>query len=300
MKQLREYCLSHHISALWDVPMAAYSSFRIGGRADALLFPETEDALGALLGFLAGAHIPFRVIGNATNLLFSDDGFRGALVTTRRCRAVSVRQDHVRASCGAPVNLLCRAFADASLGGAENLYGIPGTVGGAVRMHAGAFGELISDRLALVSVLDLSVMRHTVLTKEECAFSYRHSIFSDHPELYILSAEFRGIPADGGTIREKMKVALARREAAQPLSLPSVGSTFLRPAGHYAGKLIEEAGLSGARVGDAAVSCKHAGFIVNLGDATAADVLALVALIQTKVKETSGITLIPEMEYIGS
>ncbi len=298
MRKLREFCLERRIAVLWDVPMADYTSFRIGGKVDALLFPDTEAQLVSLLSFLLEARLRFRVIGNATNLLIADDGFRGVLVTTRHMRAVSVSGTTARAACGTPINVFCRALAEFSLSGLEELYGIPGTLGGAVFMNAGAFEHTVSDKLSYVSVLDMKNGKTAVLSRRECDFSYRHSYFSERRHLIILSADFNFQPSACGTVRERMKAVLARRMEKQPTALPSAGSTFLRPEGHYAGKLIEDAGLIGARVGGAAVSVKHAGFIVNLGGATAKDVWDLIAFIRETVFDKFGVTLTPEIEYI--
>lgn len=298
MQKLREFCLKKHIAVLWNVPMSDYTSFRIGGKADALLFPDTESELVLLLSFLLQSDISFRVIGNASNLLVSDKGFRGALITTRHIRSVSVSGTTVRAACGTPINVFCRALAEFSLSGIEDLYGIPGTVGGAVFMNAGAFEHSVADTLSFVSVYNLKTDKTEVFSREGCDFSYRNSIFRQNPHLIILSADFSCIPAPCGHTREKMKHILKLRMEKQPTALPSAGSAFLKPQGNYAGRLIEEAGLVGARVGGAAVSVKHAGFIVNLGGATAADVIDLIEYIKAEVFKQSGILLKPEIEYL--
>lgn len=298
MRKLRDFCLKRHIAVLWDVPMSDYTSFRIGGRADALLFPDTETELVSLLLFLRAETIPFRVIGNATNLLVSDDGYRGALIMTKHIRSVSVSGRTARASCGTPINVLCRTLADFSLGGIEELYGIPGTLGGAVFMNAGAFGRTIADRLSFVSALHIPDGKTMVFSKEECFFSYRSSFFAKNRDYVIMSADFSLTPGRCGAIRDTMKTVLEERMQKQPTALPNAGSVFLKPDGHYAARLIEDAGLVGARIGGAAVSVKHAGFIVNLGGATAKDVLDLINHIKETVQNIFGIELETEIEYI--
>ena len=298
MQKLREFCLKHHLATLWNVPMSDYTSFRIGGMADALLFPDTEAQLVLVLTYLLKTEIPFRVIGNATNLLVSDRGFRGALITTRHIRSVSVSGTTARASCGTPLNVLCRTLADLSLGGLEDLYGIPGTVGGAIYMNAGAFGASVADTLAFVSVLNTETEKTEVVSRKNCDFAYRKSFFQKNKHLVVLSADFSLSPAPCGAIREKMQRILQERMERHPTALPSAGSAFLKPPNGYAGRLIEEAGLVGTRVGGAAISVKHAGFIVNLGGATAQDVLDLMQFVQTKVKQHSGVELVAEIEYI--
>ena len=298
MQKLREFCLDMQMPALWRAPMSDYSTFRIGGCADALVFPDSEEELLRLLVFLKAEGIPFRVLGNASNLLFSDSGFRGALVTTRHVRSVSTLGNTVRAACGTPLNVLCRTMADASLDGLASLYGIPATVGGAVFMNAGAFGSSISDSLDFVTVLDMQSGKTETMPKKDCELGYRSSVFSRRRELVILSATFKAVKGEGERIREKMKAALSARAEGHPTALPSAGSVFKKQEGKSAGAFIEGAGLKGARLGGAAVSDKHAGFIVNLGGATAKDVLSLIALIKERVYEKYGVLLDTEIEYV--
>lgn len=296
-KRLRQFCLERRIAVLWQAPLSDFTSFRIGGPADALLFPDTERALTELLGFLRSENIPHRVIGNGTNLLFSDHGFRGAVISSRHIRDITVTGSTVRASAGVPLGILCRTLADHALDGLAPLYGIPGTVGGAIVMNAGAFGGTIADHLAYVSVCRREG-GVTTLSREELAFSYRYSRLREQKETVLLSAEFVFPHTDSEKIREKMRQVLLERMQKQPTALPCAGSTFLKPREGYAARYIEDAGLSGYRIGGAAVSLKHAGFIVNLGGATAADVLALVAHVQNEVEKHFGITLVPEIEYV--
>ena len=299
-KRLREFCMRERIPALWHAPLADYTSFRIGGPGDAFLLPDTEKSFLSLLRFLKSeGDIPFRVIGNGTNLLFSDDGFRGAVISTRHMRTVSVVGNTVIAASGTPLNVLCRVLADRSLDGFTGLYGIPGTVGGAVCMNAGAFGGTISDFLTFVSVYRLDTGKIHALSKKDLSFSYRHSVLLDKKDAIVLSAEFSFPSGNQLEIREKMRQNLSRRMESQPTALPCAGSAFLRPQEGYAAAYIEKAGLKGLRVGDAAVSLKHAGFIVNLGAATATDVLALMEQIRSEVEKRFGVALVPEIEYIG-
>lgn len=298
MRELREYCLKRQLEALWDAPLAPYSSFRIGGVADVILFPQTEEELVLLLAFLDAEKIRYRVFGRATNLLFPDEGFRGALVTTRHMTSLSVCGETVRASAGTAWNALCRAAAERGLGGAENLYGIPGTVGGAVFMNAGAFGAETGDILSFVSVYDTERQKIIVLPKDKCRFGYRDSLFQHNRHLIVLGADFALSPAPKAQIAEKMREVSTRRAEKQPLRYPSAGSAFQRPQGDYAGRLIALCGLGGFRVGGAAVSRKHVGFIINTGGATASDVLSLLAVVQAKVEEKTGVHLLPEIEYL--
>ncbi|MBE6655371.1 MAG: UDP-N-acetylmuramate dehydrogenase [Ruminococcaceae bacterium] len=297
-KKLREFCLKERLPVLWHAPLSDFTSFRIGGLADAFLLPDTEKALLSILCFLKHEKIPHRIIGNGTNLLFSDDGFRGAIVSTRHVRGVTVVGKTARAAAGTPLNVLCRTLAEHSLDGFSSLYGIPGTVGGAVFMNAGAFNATVSEFLDFVSVYNVATGRTETLSKKEIGFSYRSSIFQARRNIIILSAEFSLPKGEEENIREKMRQNIEKRMEAQPLALPCAGSTFLRPKDGYAAAWIEKAGLKGARIGGAAVSLKHAGFIVNLGDATAKDVLSLIAMIKDEVNRRFGIVLVPEIEYI--
>lgn len=297
-KRLREFCLTERLSVLWRAPLSDYSSFRIGGPADAVLFPDTERGFLSLLRFLTQEDIPFRVIGNGTNLLFSDQGFRGAIVSTRRVRGISISGKTARAAAGTPLNVLCRTLAEHSLDGFSALYGIPGTVGGAVFMNAGAFGCCVSDYLSFVSLYRTQSGKIETVARDRLRFSYRSSVFQTQRDAVILSAEFSLPHGNQENIREKMRQNIAKRVETQPTALPCAGSAFLRPKDGYAADLIERAGLKGARVGGAAVSLKHAGFIVNLGGATAEDVLGLIAFIRETVEERFGILLVPEIEYV--
>ena len=298
-KLLREYCLIERMPVLWKAPMSDYTSFRIGGPADAVLLPETEKSFLGVLEFLKQQKIPFRVIGNGTNLLFSDEGFRGAIVSTRHMRGIAVHENTVRVAAGTPINVLCRTLADRSLGDLTCMYGIPGTVGGAVFMNAGAFGGTVSDFLTYVSVYSCDTEKAETFARKDLDFSYRHSLFQTNKNIIILSAEFSFLRLEQEELREKMRQNIERRTETQPTSLPCAGSVFLRPDHFSAAVLIEKAGLKGARIGGAAVSLKHAGFIVNLGGATAEDVMSLIDLIQKKVKDSFGVTLLTEIEYVS-
>lgn len=299
MKKLREFCFDNRVTALWQVPMSDYTSFRIGGCADAFLLPSTEGTLIASVRFLQKENIPFCVIGNGTNLLISDNGFRGALVSTRHIRSIRINGTEARVGCGTPISMLESRLAEHCLGGAEALYGIPGTVGGAVYMNAGAYGTELSDFVTLVSVMRLDDGVCLALPKKECAFSYRHSVFAERRDYVILSVEMSFVHRREAEARTAMKKHLSLRMEKQPTALPSAGSAFRRPHGLYAAALIEEAGLSGLRVGGAAVSVKHAGFIVNLGDATAEDVRRLMREIRERVDSRFGVALRSEIEYIS-
>ena len=298
MKAFLAQCRGARIPVKHDLPLSEYSTFRIGGKADLALFPTTVEQLSLQLAMLAQSGLRYKVVGNGSNVLFSDAGYRGVVVFTTEMKQYRFDVDTLYAQSGAS---LARVCTDASRQGFEGFAfgcGIPGTVGGGVYMNAGAYGGQISDVLVQSEVYDTSHNRVFSLDAVAHEFSYRHSIFADHPEYIVLSSTFALRQGDAREIMQKVKEqAVARREK-QPLNYPSAGSTFKRPEGHFAGKLIEDAGLKGMCVGGAAVSEKHAGFVVNRGGATAADVLALVEMIKQRVLAASGVALECEFEYI--
>ncbi len=282
-----------------DRPIASLSTIRIGGIADLIVSPTSETALVRLLEFLSSSHVRHRVVGNFSNLLFSDGGFRGVLIRTEYLTSLSGDGTAVVASAGVSLSRLCNYARAHSIAGFEELFGIPGSVGGAVYMNAGAFKTMISDLLEYACVFDTSTFAKRTLSAKELRFATRDSLLQHRPELILLSAAFVGKEGESYLIGQKMRDAVLQSRKAQPLELPSLGSIFRRPIGSYAGRLIEEAGLKGARVGGAAISQKHAGFIVNCENATAADVLELIRLTRARVKETFGIDLVCEIEYIS-
>ena len=282
-------------------PMGAHTSMKAGGPAAGFYEPEDEAGLVSLVSGLHEAGKPFFLLGNGTNVIVRDSGYAGAIVSTLKAlRGVFAGLGGGKLSAGAGESLAraCRAAAEAGLSGLEALSGIPGTVGGAVYMNAGAYGSEIADTLVSARAYDMDNRKHITLTNEECGFGYRDSVFRKTP-LIILSAEFALFPGNRQEIEGRMSEFARKRNDKQPVDLPSAGSFFKRPEGDYAGRLIEAAGMKGARVGGAQVSEKHAGFIVNAGGATASDVLALAGMVKEKVFEMSGIMLEEEPVILG-
>lgn len=299
MKAFLAQCKGARIPVKFDLPLCEYSTFRIGGKADLALFPTTKEQLCLQLAMLAQSGLRYCVIGNGSNVLFSDAGYRGVVVFTTEMKQYRFDGDCLYAECGAS---LARVCGDASKQGYEGFAfgcGIPGTVGGGVYMNAGAYGGQVSDVLLTTEYYDCVNNQIRTINHEAHEFDYRHSIFAHHPEYVILSSTFTLHHGNAEQIMQKVHEQLASRREKQPLHYPSVGSTFKRPTGYFAGKLIEDAGLKGTRVGGAVVSQKHAGFVVNDGGATASDVLQLVELIKARVMEQSGIALECEFKYIG-
>ena len=276
-------------------PMKAHCSFRIGGPAEVFVEPGSEAELCAVWRYLCAVGAPATVIGNGTNLLVRDEGVRGAVVHLGdRFASIERTADGLRAAAGVTLARLATAAKEQGLAGLEFAHGIPGSLGGAVIMNAGAYGGEIKDVVASVRYLDADgEPRET----EAPDFSYRRSRFSDSGEL-VLGAALRLSPGDPAAIHARMMELWARRSASQPLDRPSAGSTFKRPATGYAAAMIEAAGLKGASVGGAQVSEKHAGFVINTGDATFADVTALMARIRETVYAETGILLEPEVKII--
>lgn len=287
------------IGVLPDEPLYRHTTFRIGGKADVAVFPETPSAFARAADACHQFGVPYRVIGNGSNVLFDDSGFAGAVLFTDKLLGVSVSGNTITCGAGVPLTLLCHVARDNGLAGLSFAFGIPGSVGGAVYMNAGAFEGQMSDVFEEASYYDPESGAIRTLTKDEASFGYRHSVFMENGGI-ILSASFRCEKGDRIEIDRVMTEHMNARSEKQPLSEPSAGSVFRRPAGHYAGALIAEAGLPGRTVGGAKVSEKHAGFIVNTGSATAADVRGLIRIIQKEVWEKSGVSLEPEIVMIDN
>jgi UDP-N-acetylmuramate dehydrogenase len=282
-----------------DAPMSEYCSFRAGGRADCLFVPGGEAGFLRALERIRDADLPCFVMGAGSNLLVRDGGFRGVIVKPgARMRAVRVSGTRVTALCGASLAELAAAAAAAALGGLEFAHGIPGSVGGAVYMNAGAYGGDIGGVIESARVFLPSESAVVSLRREEMEFSYRSSRFRSAGGV-VLEASFALAPGDGADIRARMSEFARRRAEKQPLGLPSAGSFFKRPAGGFAGKLIEDAGLAGLSCGGARVSPLHAGFIVNEGGATASEIIDLAEIVRGTVFDRFGVLLHPEVRIIG-
>ena len=282
-----------------EEPMARHTSFRVGGPARRMAFPERGEQLVLLLSMARECGARPLVIGGGTNLLAPDGGLdRLVIETSRLCRLEAGEEPgSLTAECGVSLARLADFACRQGLTGLEFAHGIPGTVGGAVTMNAGAYGGEMKQVAAGVAAL-FPEEGVKFLSGEELAFGYRRSFLTDSPEAVALSAVFRLSPGEPESIRKTMRELTARRKASQPLELPSAGSTFKRPEGHFAGTLIEQCGLKGRTVGGAQVSEKHAGFIVNRGGASSADVRELIRQVQEIVFEKTGVRLEPEVKFV--
>ncbi|MCL1846050.1 MAG: UDP-N-acetylmuramate dehydrogenase [Defluviitaleaceae bacterium] len=284
-------------SVLTDEPMHRHTSFKIGGAADILAFPKTTEELILLWKFCRENDVPITILGDGANVLVADDGIRGVVVFTNKMRGTEILQsEKIRAESGVRLAALAEKAAAAGLSGLEFSCGIPGTVGGAIYMNAGAYGHDISGLTESVTMFSNGEI--LIKSGEEMDFGYRKSLAQTCDAL-ILDATFCLSRAEPEKIREVMADLNARRRKSQPLEFGSAGSFFKRPEGYFAGKLVEDSGLKGFRVNDAQVSEKHAGFVVNRGDATARDVLALMHHVQDTVYEKFGVRLEPEVRILG-
>ena len=298
IEALEKYALSLECSAEREVSMKNYTSFKVGGPAELFLSPEDAGQTAKIVRFCEKEEIPVFVLGKGSNLLVSDRGIKGAVIYTgKQCGISLVNENTVRAQSGASLAQLCTFALENSLSGLEFAYGIPGTVGGAVFMNAGAYGGEMKDVL-LNSEYVSTDGTSGELDNEAMELSYRHSAY-ENSNLVITAASVRLAPADRNEIKSTMNDILARRKEKQPLEYPSAGSTFKRPEGNFAGALIEQCGLKGVSVGGAQVSEKHAGFIINRGGATAADILSLIKHVQARVKAQTGVSLETEIRLIG-
>lgn len=291
------YTITDRDNVYLDEPMRRYTSFRIGGSADVLV-KSSSNELAQLIELAQDYNVPYTILGNCSNVLVSDKGIRGlTILISNRMSDIKVEDNVISAMAGALLSKTAHAACDHSLAGMEFMAGIPGSVGGALLMNAGAYGGEIADILIDATVLKRSgeIITYPV---GELDMSYRHSRLMDEGGV-IMSARFFLEHQDASDIRERMRDLSSKRSAKQPLNYPSAGSAFKRPEGHYAAKLIDDASLRGYRVGDAAVSTKHAGFVVNLGSATALDVRQLLDDVAERVYEHAHVRLEPEIRFVG-
>lgn len=286
-----------NIKVLFNEPLNKYTYTKTGGPADILMFPKDVNEVKQILAYAVEKEIPWQVLGNASNLIVRDGGLRGIVIILTEMNQIKVQGTQISAEAGATLIETTKIARENSLTGMEFACGIPGSIGGAVYMNAGAYGGEIKDCFKSAEVLYSDGTIKT-LTLEEMNFAYRHSAIQEQHSI-ILSATFGLEKGDKKEISAKMKELTELRQSKQPLEYPSCGSVFKRPKGHYTGPLIIEAGLQGYQLGGAQVSTKHAGFIVNIADATATDYIELIAYIQEVVNEKFGIMLETEVRIIG-
>lgn len=278
-------------------PMSRHTTFRIGGSAALYLIPQNVGALTDLCGMIRETEARYYILGNGSNVLFDDNGFAGAVISMSALSNISVNATTITAESGAQLMNVCKRSRDAGLTGMEFVYGIPGSVGGAVYMNAGAYGGETAHILRESTYLDLSDLTVHTIPLAEHSYGYRESIYK-HNNFIILSAAFDLQKGNSEEIGAQMNDYMNRRITKQPLDYPSAGSVFKRYPGRFTGQMIEESGLKGYAIGGAQVSEKHAGFIINRGGATAADVLALIEHIKKVILDRFGCALECEMIYV--
>lgn len=285
-------------NVLTDEPMKKHVTFRVGGAADYFVSPESAEEVQKIILLCKEAGMPYYILGNGSNLLVSDHGYRGVIIQIYKSMSeVSVKGELVTAQAGALLSAIAAKAAEESLTGFEFASGIPGTIGGAAVMNAGAYGGEMKDVLEQVTVLTKEGELLT-LPREELEMGYRTSRVAKNRYI-VLEAVIRLRYGEQKQIRETMNELKEKRTTKQPLEYPSAGSTFKRPEGYFAGKLIEDAGLRGFQVGGAQVSEKHCGFVINKDNATAAEVRELIRQVSERVKANSGVTLEPEVKMLG-
>lgn len=294
---VKKFLTENNITAYFNESMQKHTSFKVGGNAVCIAMPDTVEKASALVKFLKDNNIKNYYLGNGSNVIFSDEGFDGVIVKTTNLNSIAFDGNKVTAGAGVLMTSLSKRVQEKGLSGLECCYGIPGNIGGGVYMNAGAYGGEISQCIVSVDYLDEDGNIHT-LTKDECEFSYRHSVFMKNKWL-VVSATFKLTEKDSAEMLAFMEDIMQRRKDKQPLDKPSAGSSFKRPVGYFAAALIDECGLKGLTVGGAQVSEKHAGFIVNIGGATCADIVALADKVSRIVLREKGVVLEKEMIIVS-
>ena len=295
VKKLKKYFPNATIKE--NEPLSKYTYTKTGGPADALIFPKTKEEVQALVKWLYDQSWPVTILGNASNLIVKDGGIRGAVIILTDMNQIVVKENSIRVLTGAPLIEVSKRAYQSSLTGLEFACGIPGSVGGAVYMNAGAYGGEVREVIRKVTILtrDGEIFERT---NDEMEFSYRHSKLQETDEI-ALEVVFELTKGDPEAIKEKMDELTYLRTSKQPLEYPSCGSVFKRPTGYFTGKLIQEAGLQGLKWGGAQVSTKHAGFIVNIDNATATDYIELIEHIKEVILDKDGVQLETEVKIIG-
>lgn len=283
----------------YNEPIANHCTMRVGGNADVVIEPTNLDEITRIIKFAKENNIQYYILGNGSNVFGTDKGYRGIIIKIAKFFSdYTVDDNKITVCSGMSMPRLATIALENNLSGLEFACGIPGTLGGGIRMNAGAYGGEIADIIVQTKYLDNNGDIQTI-SKEEHGFGYRHSIFSDNPQYIILETTIELIPGSKEEIKQKMTINSKNRREKQPLEYPNSGSVFKRPEGHYVGQMIQESGLKGYQIGGAQVSEKHAGFIVNKDNATAKDILDLINHIQKTIKKNYNVELKVEVIVIG-
>ena len=302
MEQLIKLCEKFNCKYLQNEKMSLHTTFKIGGNARLVVYVQNEEQISEFVKCAKAENVRLIAVGNGSNLLVDDDGIDACvLILGEPFSQIELIDDEtIYAKAGAKLIALCRFAYEHSLSGLEFAYGIPGSVGGAVYMNAGAYGGEISEVLESCLCFDTAKLTETKFDRDECDFGYRSSLFIKNPGRYILlQATFALSSGNADEIKAAMNDYMSRRREKQPLEYPSAGSVFKRAPGYFTAKLIDDAGLKGKRIGGAQISEKHAGFIVNIGNATAKDVIALIALTKETVHEKFNVDIECEIRFLG-
>lgn len=278
-------------------PLSEYSHTKTGGNADGIVFPKSKEEVAQVINWTNEHSAPLTILGNLSNLIVRDGGIPGIVMILTDMNTISVEDNVIYSESGASIIEVSQMAEQASLTGLEFACGIPGSVGGAIFMNAGAYGGEVKDIIVTIDAITRQGQLKTY-TNDEAQFSYRHSAFQENDDI-ILGVSFELQPANQSDIRDKMAHLTFLRQSKQPLEYPSCGSVFKRPLGHFTGKLIQDAGLQGYRIGGAEISRKHAGFIINVGEATATDYVDIIEFIKTKIWDTYQVRLETEVRIIG-
>ncbi len=297
IKAFEEFCTNEKIEYRTEEPMRNHTSFKIGGPASLFIEPKNTDELCLLMTAIKKFEIPYFVIGNGSNILVSDKGIEGAVISLSKINSIEVNGEYITAGAGASLAGVCAAARDNSLSGLEFAYGIPGCAGGSLYMNAGAYNGEISQAVDSCKFITSEGITEEI-SKNDMNFGYRKSIFRGS-DMIITSVKYRLKKGDKEKINALMEDYMEKRKAKQPLEFPSAGSTFKRPEGNFAGALIEKNNLKGVTVGGAMVSPKHAGFLINCGSATCEDVKKLIELVKETVFKADGVMLEPEIIFVG-
>lgn len=294
MNIVSDFCDTNSISYKKDVSLKTLSTFKIGGVAPYIIYPESSDQISVLVGFLRDNNLSYKVLGNGSNILFPDESIDYVLIKTDKLNSVEIIDNKIICGSGIILAKVASIALKAELQGMECLFGIPGTIGGAVKMNAGAYGSEMSQIVIETDFVTPDGQIKTISGPNH-DFCYRHSCFSDTDIIVKITIQLS--KGSYSEIKAKMTECTSKRVSSQPLDMPSAGSVFKRPEGYFAGKLIQDCGLKGYAVGDAQVSEKHAGFIVNRGNATSSDVKELIHVIQSTVEDKFGVMLETEIKF---
>lgn len=298
LKKLRDYQKKGTLTVLENESMKEHTSFKIGGKAAVFAVPQTVEAMAFVCQCALDTGVKKYILGSGTNVLFDDCDYEGVVISTKGLDGVEVNGNIISCGAGASVTAVSRIAMENSLNGLTFAFGIPGSVGGAVYMNAGAYNGEVSYVLEKSTYLDINDGKIYELSAEDHMFDYRFSSYKKHPERVILAADFSLKEGNKDEIKAEMNDFMDRRRSKQPLEYPSAGSVFKRYPGRYTAQMIDESGMKGFSVGGACVSEKHAGFIINTGGATACDVRALIELVENKIRENFGIEIERELIYV--